>query len=145
MLAHLRHAGAFAHLATVLLVRLERRSGPDIPVEGRYYSASCRLSAAQLLRHKRSDWRRENSLHWVLDLAFREDESRLRKDRGAQNLAPQSVRHSARNPLQQETTCKQGALNKRLKAAGDTDCLLTVRATLFQQDAIAREIWLGRT
>ena len=113
-------------------VRLARRIGPDVSVEWRYYIASCKTSAAQLLRHKRSHWRIENSLHWVLDIAFREDESRLRKGHGAQNFATQSVRYIALNLLKQETTCKLGTFNKRLKAAWDTDYLLTVLATLFQ-------------
>jgi predicted transposase YbfD/YdcC len=130
LLAHLRHAADFAHLATVMMVRLERRSGPDISLEWRYYIASCQLSAAQLLRHKRSHWRIENSLHWVLDIAFREDESRLRKGHGTQNFA--ILRHIALNLLKQETTCKLGTFNKRLKAAWDADYLLTVLATLFQ-------------
>ncbi len=113
-----------------MMVRLERRIGPDISVEWRYYIASCRLSAAQLLRHKRSHWRIENSLHWVLDFAFREDESRLRRGHGAQNFA--ILHHIALNLLKQETTCKLGTFNKRLKAAWDSDYLLTVLATLFQ-------------
>lgn len=130
VLAGLRHAADFAHLTTVMRVRLARRIGPDVSVEWRYYIASCKTSAAQLLRHKRSHWRIENSLHWVLDIAFREDESRLRKGHGAQNFA--ILRHIALNLLKQETTCKLGTFNKRLKAAWDTDYLLTVLATLFQ-------------
>ena len=130
VLAGLRHATDFAHLTTVMMVCLERRIGTDVSTEWRYYIASCKASAAQLLRHKRSHWRIENSLHWVLDIAFREDESRLRKGHGAQNFA--ILRHIALNLLKQETTCKLGTFNKRLKAAWDTDYLLTVLATLFQ-------------
>ena len=87
-------------------------------------------SAAHLLRSKRRHWRIENSLHWILDIAFREDESRLRKDHGAQNFA--ILRHIALNLLKQETTCKLGVFNKRLKAAWDLDYLRTVLATLFK-------------
>ncbi|HSN75781.1 MAG TPA: ISAs1 family transposase [Anaerolineae bacterium] len=130
VLAGLRHAADFASLTTVMMVRLERRLGTDVSVEWRYYIASRNTSAAQLLRHKRSHWRIENSLHWVLDIAFREDESRLRKGHGAQNFA--ILRHIALNLLKQETTCKLGTFNKRLKAAWDTDYLLTVLATLFK-------------
>lgn len=130
VLAGLRHAADFAHLTTVMLVRLERRLGPDVSVKWRYYIASRKTSAAKLLRHKRSHWRIENSLHWVLDIAFREDESRLRKGHGAQNFA--ILRHIALNLLKQETTCKLGTFNKRLKAAWDTEYLLKVLSTLFQ-------------
>jgi len=130
VLAGLRHAADFANLTTVMMVRRERRIGTKVSVEWRYYIASCQLRAAQLLRHKRSHWGIENSLHWVLDIAFREDEARLRKGHGAQNFA--ILRHIALNLLQQETTCKSGVFNKRLKAAWDTDYLLKVLATLFQ-------------
>ena len=130
VLAGLRHATDFVHLTTVMMVRLERRIGTDVSIEWRYYIASCKTSAAQLLRHKRSHWRIENSLHWVLDIAFREDESRLRKGHGAQNFA--ILRHIALNLPKQETTCKLGTFNKRLKAAWDTDYLLAVLTTLFK-------------
>jgi predicted transposase YbfD/YdcC len=130
VLAHLRHANHFARLTTVMLVRHERRCGTDVSVELRYYIASCATSAAHLLRSKRRHWRIENSLHWILDIAFREDESRLRKDHGAQNFA--ILRHIALNLLKQETSSKVGVFNKRLKAAWDLDYMRTVLATLFK-------------
>jgi predicted transposase YbfD/YdcC len=105
-------------------------SGLDISVAWRYYIASPKTSAAQSLRHKRTHWRCENALHWVLDIACREDESRLRKDHRAQNFA--ILRHIAPNLLTQETTCKLGSFNKRPKAARDPDHLLIVLATLFK-------------
>ena len=130
VLAHLRHANQFARLTTVMLVRHERRCSDAVSVELRYYIASCATSAAHLLRSKRRHWRIENSLHWILDIAFREDESRLRKDHGAQNFA--ILRHIALNLLKQETTCKVGVFNKRLKAAWDLDYMRIVLATLFK-------------
>ena len=130
VLAHLRHANQFARLTTVMMVRHERRCGAEISVETRYYISSTHTSAAHLLRSKRRHWRIENSLHWILDIAFREDESRVRKDHGAQNLA--ILRHIALNLLKQETTCKLGVFNKRLKAAWDLDYMRTVLATLFK-------------
>ena len=126
----MRHAADFAHLTTVMMVRLARRLGAEVSGETRYYISSAKTSAARLLRHKRSHWRIENSLHWVLDVAFREDEARLRKGHGTQNFA--ILRHIALNLLKQETTCKLGTFNKRLKAAWDLDYLLTVLATLFK-------------
>ena len=130
VLAHLRHANQFARLTTVMMVRHERRCGAEISVATRYYISSTHTSAAHLLRSKRRHWRIENSLHWILDIAFREDESRVRKDHGAQNLA--ILRHIALNLLKQETTCKLGVFNKRLKAAWDLDYMRTVLATLFK-------------
>ncbi len=64
VLTHLRHANQFAHLTTVMMVRLERRCAADVSVETRYYISSSHTSAARLLRSKRQHWRIENSLHW---------------------------------------------------------------------------------
>jgi hypothetical protein len=72
----------------------------------------------------RTHWAIENSLHWVLDIAFREDESRLRKDNGAQNFAV--LRHMALNLLKQGATLKVGVKNKRLRAGWDPNYLLSV-------------------
>jgi predicted transposase YbfD/YdcC len=77
----------------------------------------------------RSHWGIENQVHWVLDVAFREDDSRIRKDNGPHNFA--ILRHIALNLLKQEKTAKCGVKAKRLKAAWDEDYLTTVLANLF--------------
>ncbi len=68
----------------------------------------------------------EHELHWVLDIAFREDECRVRKDYGPQNFAV--LRHIALNLLKRETTAKLGIKNRRLQAAWDEPYLLTLLA-----------------
>jgi predicted transposase YbfD/YdcC len=125
----LRNADKFKNLQTVMKIRLERRQNGKVSVEDRYYIASLVADAERLLDAKRSHWQIENSVHWVLDIAFREDESRLRKDNGAQNFA--ILRHIALNALKQEASCKLGIYNKRLKAAWNHTYLLKVLATLF--------------
>jgi hypothetical protein len=65
----------------------------------------------------------------VLDLAFREDECRLRKDHGAHNLA--IIRQIALNLLKQDQRLKVGIKNKRLRAGWDQDYLLSVLRPLF--------------
>ena len=57
----------------------------------------------------------ENNSHWVLDIAFREDNSRVRKDKGPQNFTV--LRHIALNLLKQEKTTKRSINGKRLQAA----------------------------
>ncbi len=71
--------------------------------------------AHQLLQAVRSHWQIENGIHCVLDFAFREDDSRLRKGHSAHNFA--ILRRIALNLLKQDKTTKLGIKNKRLKAA----------------------------
>lgn len=88
----------------------------------RYYLASFPITADAAIAATRAHWQIENSCHWVLDIAFREDECRLRKDHGAHNFA--ILRRIALNLLKHDTTTKVGVKNKRLKAGWDEDYLL---------------------
>ncbi len=72
----------------------------------------------------RRHWGIENSLHWLLDVAFREDESRVRVGHAVENLA--LVRRLAVHLLKQERTAKVGIKAKRLKAGWDDAYLLKV-------------------
>jgi predicted transposase YbfD/YdcC len=72
----------------------------------------------------RGHWGIENSLHWVLDVAFREDESRARRGNAQENLA--LIRRLAPNLLRREKTSKVGVKAKRLKSAWSEDYLLKV-------------------
>ena len=72
----------------------------------------------------RSHWRIENSLHWVLDVAFREDDCRVRVGHAPENLA--IVRHLALNLLRQDTSRRVGLANKRFRAALDTSYLRSI-------------------
>lgn len=120
----LRGADRFRNLQTVVRVRAERYVNDDHSVEDRYFIGSATTQASEALRATRTHWQVENSLHWILDIAFREDECRIRKGNGAQNFA--ILRHIALNALKQETTAKVGIKNKRLKAGWDETYLLKV-------------------
>ena len=72
----------------------------------------------------RAHWGVENGLDWVPDIAFREDDSRVRKGHGPELLA--ILRHMALNLLKQERTAKGGIKAKRLRAGWDDQYLLTV-------------------
>jgi predicted transposase YbfD/YdcC len=89
--------------------------------ETRYFLTSL-TDVSEFAKAVHSHWGIENGLHWVLDIAFREDESRVRKDHSAQNFAV--LRHIALNLLKQERTAKCGIKTKRLKAGWDHDYLL---------------------
>lgn len=108
-------------LRTVGLVVSEVTRKEEISTELRYYIGSIENNAKIFANAVRSHWGIENSCHWVLDVAFREDESRVRKDHGPENLA--LLRHIALNLVGQEMTAKVGVKNKRLKAGWDNNYL----------------------
>lgn len=129
LLSQLRNTAQWPKLHTLLKIQAERIIDGKRSLATRYFISSLQTSAAKLLEAARTHWQIENSCHWVLDIAFREDEARLRKDYGAQNFA--ILRHIALNCLKQERSARLGTKNKRLRAAWDHDYLLQVLATLF--------------
>jgi len=104
-------------LATVCMVRSQRTVGGQTTKETRYYISSLPADPQALSVAIRGHWAVENSLHWVLDVAFREDESRKHKDNSAENFA--TVRHISLNLLKKEKTCKRSIVGKRLLAGWD--------------------------
>jgi predicted transposase YbfD/YdcC len=125
-LVYLRNRSAWAGLHTLVMVKAERRIGDKTSCEVRYYISSLPGQAEPVLEAVRSHWGIENQVHWILDVAFREDESRIRKGNGAQNFA--IIRHIALNLLKHENTAKCGIKAKRLKAGWDENYLLKVLA-----------------
>jgi predicted transposase YbfD/YdcC len=142
IIRYLRGANRFTNLQTVVKVRAERYiDGKKPTVENRYFIGSATTQAAEALRATRTHWQVENSLHWILDIAFREDESRIRKNHGAQNFA--LLRHIALNALKQETSAKVGIKNKRLKAGWDENYLLKVLSHLQNQTRLPWANWIS--
>lgn len=82
------------------------------------------LNAKQIMKYKRNHWTVENNLHWVLDMAFREDESRARKDNSAENF--NVIRQIAFNILKSEKTFKGGITDKQFQCLLDSSYLDTI-------------------
>lgn len=116
-------------LQSIVKVQAERRIGDKSSIDIRYYIASRPPDAKLALNSIRTHWQVENSLHWRLDVAFREDESRVRKGHGPHNFA--ILRHIALNILSKDSTARIGFQNRRLRAACDNDYLAQLLTNSF--------------
>jgi predicted transposase YbfD/YdcC len=125
-LANIRELNRWAGIQSVVMILSERRIGEESEIQDRYYITSLESDAEKILKAKRSYWGIENRLHWVLDIAFNEDRSRVRKDNAPHNFA--ILRHMALNLLKQEHSVKVGIKAKRLTCGWDADYLLKVLA-----------------
>lgn len=120
--------GKWAGLQSMGMVEAQRTIAGQTSTEIRYYISSLPGDAVQFAQAVRSHWHIENKLHWVLDVAFREDLSRVRTGHAAENFAV--LRHMALNLLRHETSAKCGIKAKRLKAGWNDDYLLKVLSSL---------------
>jgi predicted transposase YbfD/YdcC len=102
-------------LSAMIMCKRSRTAGGQTSTETHYYIASTAEGGAQKLGDAiRKHWGIENSLHWVLDIAFREDESRIRAGNAQRNMA--LLRKLAVNLLKNDKTSKRGIKNRRLRA-----------------------------
>lgn len=127
-LNYLDPTGRWADLETVVRIDSQRQINQQHSQESRYYISSLGGEPKLLNSAVRTHWTIENQLHWLLDVAFREDDSRVHRGHAAENLAV--LRHMALNLLKQERTSKLSIHNKRLRAAWDNDYLLQLLCLL---------------
>jgi predicted transposase YbfD/YdcC len=109
-------------LQSVGMVESIRELNGKASVERRYYLSSLPLGVETFARAVRSHWGVENKVHWMLDVHFREDQSRARAGHAAENLA--TLRRLALNALRQEKTKKRSIRGKQLNASWDHSYLL---------------------
>jgi predicted transposase YbfD/YdcC len=104
-------------MRSVAMIESTRQIGEHSSTERRYYISSLGADAKRLGEAIREHWGIENSMHWVLDVAFGEDQCRARVKNAAQNFA--ILRRIVINLLRADPTTKVGAKTKRLKASAD--------------------------
>jgi predicted transposase YbfD/YdcC len=114
-----RDLALWEDLASLVVVLRERKAGERSSCEVSYYISSLKATAEQLGAVIRGHWGIENGCHWVLDVAFREDHSRLRTDHGPANMA--CIRRMALAMLNKAKGAKGGIKTRRLTAAWNTD------------------------
>lgn len=105
-------------LRSIAMVESEREAEGKSTRERRYFISSLPPEAEPIARAVRAHWEIENGLHWVLDVTFREDESRIRRGYGAENFS--TLRTVALNLLKQEPS-KRSIRKKRVRAAFSDD------------------------
>jgi predicted transposase YbfD/YdcC len=114
VLAWLDPNGTWTGPHSIALAEAKRRRDGTVQRKGRYYLSSLPCDAERIGAAARRHWDIENRLHWVLDVAFRADDSRVRGGHAAENFPV--LRRLALNLLRQERTVKVGGKAKRLKA-----------------------------
>ena len=123
VIAYLNDQDRWTGLRSVVLIESERTLNEVTTTEQRYYLSSQVLEAATANQHVRAHWGIENRVHWVLDVTFQEDASRIRTDHAPQNMAV--LRHITLNLLRQEPS--RGSLKtKRFRCALSEEYLAQV-------------------
>ena len=121
---YLNPQGQWPGLQSMGMVEAERVSKGEVSRERRYYLSSRSGEAKEFARAVRSHWGIENSLHWVLDVDFREDDSRIRQGYAAENMA--ILRRLALNLIKREPSFRRSVKGRRLAASWSAEYLLRV-------------------
>jgi predicted transposase YbfD/YdcC len=106
-------------LTTFGMIESEREVNGHITSETRYFISSLPNDAKRFAEAARGHWAVENNLHWCLDIAFREDDSRARSGNAQENLA--AIRRLALNLIKQDSQRKIGVKASRKRAGWDMD------------------------
>ena len=130
IIAYINDYKTWTNLTSIVKVTSERHllDSGKVDTNTRYFISSLDADAQQLLHAVRAHWQVENSLHWVLDMAFREDESRVRKDHAPENFAV--LRQFALNLLKQDESFDIGISAKRKRAGWDHRYLIKLLCQL---------------
>ena len=122
-LPELSEAKKWKGLRSVVMVKRERQLWNKRTTEVCFYITSLEPDAVVLASFIRGHWGIENSLHWVLDVTFKEDSSRIRRGHGPENMG--LIRRLCINLLKRDTSKKSIAM-KRYSAVLNNDYALKV-------------------
>ena len=126
---HFRTLDKWPHLKTLIMRRTRRIVGDKVTEQTRYFLSTLSTPVVAQIAYVRDHWQIENSLHWVLDVAFSEDNQQVRKQHAAANCV--ALRHMALNLLRLDSS--PGSIPvKRMKCAWDADFRMRVLAPLLQ-------------
>lgn len=129
-------AATWPDVRSLVLVERTRTRGDDVAQTTHcYITSEAHLTAARALAVVRAHWQVENGLHWTLDVAFREDHSRIHGENGAQNFA--LLRRITFNALRREKTVKAGVRTKQKACSWDHAYLLSVLRLMTPDDLAA--------
>ena len=116
-LAYLRRISDWKQLTSLVKIVSHRQLNGQTTTQTRYFISSLNTTAQRCLTICRSHWHIENSLHWLLDVAFSQDHNRVHKDHAPENLAV--LQHIALVLIKQEKSSKSSVRTKRLRAGWD--------------------------
>jgi predicted transposase YbfD/YdcC len=119
----LRERHQWPGLASLVMVESTRETGHKVEHETRFYITSLTLLAVQVAAFVRAHWAVENSLHWVMDMAFRDDECRLRTDHAPANFT--TLKHMALNLIRRAKSNDSIRLRRKV-AAWDDEFLVSL-------------------
>ena len=123
-----RLTDAWVGLKSLIVIETEAGLGDQKTRERRLYISSRVENAEYFLAATRKHWQIENKLHWVLDVAYREDGARNRIGHSAENLS--TLRRISLNILKNDKTAKLGIKSKRLTAGWDEAYLMRLLSDL---------------
>jgi len=112
-------------LSSIVMVESTRETGTKIETETRFYISSLQNTADQIATAVRTHWAIENSLHWVMDMVFRDDDCRVREGNAAANFV--TLKHMAHN-LARRGPGNMSIRARRKAAAWDDEYLLSLAA-----------------
>ena len=125
--SHFTTTEKWVGLKSIVMVKSRRELSDKVTEDTRFYISSLMPDAKKTLHAVRAHWGIENSLHWVLDVTFNEDDSRIRMDAAPENFA--IMRHIALNLIKNDTSIKASVKRKLNMAALSDD----FRETLVRQ------------